>query len=150
MILVDVENANGGPVRTSGQSRWTRRVLLKALGAVAGDQIVVACNGDRDSVLNVYAAWGTSARIVLGYGPDGADRALIEVMGENLPTRFDELVLVSGDGIFALPAATLAAQGLPTHVLAHPGRLSSALRLAATTVNPIVPNPTSAPDTKAA
>lgn len=140
IILIDSENANGQPTQTTEQARWCRRMITARLGITPGDQVILACNGDADSVFNLYLAWGRSPRIVVGYGKNGADKALLEVMTENLATRFTHAVLVSGDGIFAAPGAALAGQGLPTHVVAHPAGLSSALRLAATSVTPIAPS----------
>lgn len=145
IILIDIENANGGPIKTLEQARWCHRMITARLGIAFGDQVVLACNGHPDSVLSLHLAWGRSARIVLGYGKDGADKALLEVMKENLAARFSRAVLVSGDGIFAEPVAALAGQGLPTDVVAHPAGLSSALRLAATTVSPIAPSYPSTP-----
>jgi hypothetical protein len=100
--------------------------------------VVLACNRDRTSIFNIFFAWGESPRIVTGYGRSGADKALISVMHEDLPGRFAELVLVSGDKIFAKHVAALAARGLPTRVLSHPDLLSARLRIAATSVEPIV------------
>lgn len=138
IVLIDAENANGGPLRTCAQAQWGRRVLTTTLGLQDGDQVVLACNEDSTSVLNLFSAWGEGPRIVTGRGPNGADKALISVMHENLPNRFAELVLVSGDKIFAKRVAALAAQGLPTRVLSHPDLLSARLRIAATSIEPIV------------
>jgi hypothetical protein len=130
IVLIDVENANGGPVQTPAEAQWVHRVLTRTIGLQNGDQVVLACNRDRTSIFNIFFAWGESPRIVTGYGRSGADKALISVMHEDLPGRFAELVLVSGDKIFAKHVAALAARGLPTRVLS--------LRIAATSVEPIV------------
>ncbi|RKW87281.1 NYN domain-containing protein [Corynebacterium diphtheriae] len=53
---------------------------------------------------------------------------------KNLPPRFDELVLVSGDRIYAEKISELAGQGLPTTVYAHNFALSKRLAFAATNV----------------
>ena len=55
-------------------------------------------------------------------------------MDEDLPPRFDELVLVSGDRIYAEKISELAGQGLPTTVYAHKFALSKRLAFAATNV----------------
>lgn len=104
--------------------------------------MVIACNGDAQSMVNTYLTWGPSPRLIPGYGRDGADKALLAVMDENLECRFDELVLVTGDGVFADRVAELAAVELPTHVFAHPTGLAARLRLAATSVSPIITNRT--------
>jgi uncharacterized LabA/DUF88 family protein len=58
---------------------------------------------------------------------------LQEVMAiENLNGRFGSCILVTGDGGFAHPAAAMIGRGLRVGVIAPRGRLSRALKLAAT------------------
>jgi len=72
------------------------------------------------------------ARHVVRSGRDGADRALQEVIAtESLPLRFGCAILVTGDGGFAHPVAALIGKGLRVGVIAPEGRLSAALKLAA-------------------
>ena len=80
-------------------------------------------------------------------GLDGADLVLLEVLGENIADRFGEVVLVSGDGIFADALAELASQGVHTTVVAHSDGLSRRLELAANAVRflPNRPAPSPAP-----
>lgn len=71
------------------------------------------------------------ARRLVRSGPDGADRALIDVIErENLAVRYDRIVIGSGDGIFAEPAAVLQARGASVTVVAPPSGLSLKLKLA--------------------
>lgn len=49
--------------------------------------------------------------------------------------QFDEIALVSGDGIFAEPVARAAEQGINTTVYAHGFQLSRRLQLAAAQVH---------------
>jgi len=83
----------------------------------------------------------------MGSGLDGADLALLEVLGENIAARFTEVVLVSGDGIFADAVAVFAALGVHTTVIAHRDGLSRRLELAASVVQflPDRPNPQPGP-----
>ena len=55
---------------------------------------------------------------------------------EHPEERYDEVVLASGDGIFADRVADLAGRGVPVTVVSRPGSLSHRLRLAATEVLP--------------
>lgn len=137
LILIDIENINGGPVRSLAAAQWCHHVLKTVLELMPGDLITIACNGDAQSLLNTFRAWGPSVRLVPGYGRDGADRALLAVMNENIEARFTDVVVVSGDGIFADRVAELATRGVATHVFSHPEQLSARLRLAATTIHPI-------------
>lgn len=131
LILIDVENFNGGPVTTPAQARWCRRVLDNWIQPGDADLIVLAA--DTTTVHHVYAGW-SSHRILAGTGENGADLRLLEVMDEDLPRRFSELVLVSGDRIFAEKVSWLAGQGLSTTVYSHATALSKRLKFAATTV----------------
>jgi hypothetical protein len=72
-----------------------------------------------------------SARIVVGSGPNGADLALLTALAESNLRQGDRVVLLSGDGIFAEPVASLAARGVMTMVLAHRDCLAGRLRMAA-------------------
>lgn len=130
LILIDIENFNGGPVASPGQARWCRRTLAPWLNIGLHDQVVIAA--DARTVTNVYLAW-PEARILAGRFHDGADFRLLGVMDEDLAERYTELVLVSGDRIFAEKVSELAGQGLPTHVYSHAAALSKRLRFAATT-----------------
>ena len=129
LVLIDIENFNGGPVTTPAQARWCRRALDNWIQPDDSDMVVLAA--DVATVTNVYADW-PSHRILPGYGESGADRRLLEVMDEDIPRRFSEMVLVSGDRIFAEKVSQLAGQGLPTTVYSHTAALSKRLKFAAT------------------
>ncbi|CAB0485634.1 NYN domain-containing protein [Corynebacterium diphtheriae] len=131
IILIDAENFNGGPIATPVQARWCRRTLDNWIAPTDNDHVVIAV--DESCITNVHAAW-SHARLLGGTGHNGADYRLLEVMDENLPPRFDELVLVSGDRIYAEKISELAGQGLPTTVYAHNFALSKRLAFAATNV----------------
>ena len=129
LILIDVENFNGGPVATPAQARWCRRTLDNWIQPDPCDIVVLAA--DVTTVTNVHAGWPRH-RILPGYGENGADLRLLDVMEEDLPPRFSEMVLVSGDRIFAEKVSQLAGQGLPTTVYSHTEDLSKRLKFAAT------------------
>src|SRR5699024_3241850 len=84
-------------------------------------------------------------RILAGIGENGADHRLLEGMDEDLPRRFSEMVLVSGDRIFAEKVSWLAGQGLSTTVHSHTAALAQRLHLAASTVPASLPTPPDLP-----
>ena len=88
---------------------------------------------DAGGLLLVGAEW-CGPRHVLGRGESGADKALLEVLGEDVADRFDEVVLVSGDAIFTKIVSDLTGHGVVVTVIAHEAALSRRLRLAATRV----------------
>jgi uncharacterized LabA/DUF88 family protein len=63
-------------------------------------------------------------------GENGADLELLAILAqESVETRFDRVVIGSGDGIFALAAARLQAAGVNVTVVVRRGALSRSLRL---------------------
>jgi hypothetical protein len=132
LVVVDVENAVGGPNIERDQIVWTKQALIDLVGLQASDHVVAACS--HVGAVEVGVSW-SSARQLVRSGPNGADLALLDVLiQESIASRFTEMVLVSGDGIFADIVAELAAQGVHTTVVAHNRGLSRRLRLAAGTV----------------
>lgn len=131
LYLVDIENAVGGPCPCNTDVLGARAAIAAAYPVQEGDLVVigVAHNG----LLEVGCSW-TGVRYVVRSGPDGAELALLDELNVAIVARFDELVIVSGDGKFADRVAELAALGLPTTVVAHAESLSNRLRLAATKV----------------
>lgn len=77
-------------------------------------------------------SWPPGARRLLGHGLRGSARALLEVLtAEDIASRFDHLVLASGDGMFRAAVASLAGRGVPTTVIAQEHGLSRGLQMAA-------------------
>lgn len=129
LIVVDIENVVGGAVRDGGSARIARREIETAVGVRNTDQVVIGAS--HISALECGLAWPT-ARLLMRSGPDGADLCLLEVlMSENIGDRFDEVVLVSGDGIFTGTVALLGASGVRVTVVSWSRALSRELRMAA-------------------
>lgn len=129
LVLVDIENVAGGAVVTAAMASWARRVVESVLHVTSDEQVVVGTS--HCGLFNVKDAW-PCARVEVRSGQDGADLELLEVLTtEHLSTRFDEVVLVSGDGIFADAVADLSRSGVQVVVAAWSGGLSTRLRLAA-------------------
>ncbi len=129
LVVVDLENVVGGLCATEAMTRWGKRFLDDSLGLLPHDLVVVGVDGRTMPLV----AWDWErARIVPGRAQkDGADLALLEVLDEDVARRFDEVVLVSGDGIFADIVASLIQQGVKVTVAAHESALSLELQLAA-------------------
>ena len=109
IVLVDIENAVGGSSALRDHVVWAKEVVEECVSARPGDLVVV---GVAPAGLLVLACAWTRVRYVTRPGLDGADLVLLEVLGENIADRFAEVVLVSGDGIFADAVAELASQGV--------------------------------------
>jgi hypothetical protein len=129
--VVDVENLAGGPCHTDAASAWVRRRLSDAGVLAPADQVTVAVDGS--GLASVAWTW-REARCVPGRGKDGADRALLEVLGERVAQRYDRVVLASGDGIFAGTVADLVDRGVHVTVVAHGTGLSRRLAAVASEV----------------
>ncbi|MCV7221879.1 NYN domain-containing protein [Mycolicibacterium elephantis] len=126
---MDLENVVGSGHVTELSARQARAGYL-ASGLVApGDLVVVGVS--HHNVLAAGFGWADARRVARS-GSDGADLALQEVMAtENLFQRFSSAIIVTGDGGFASPVARLIGRGLTVGVVAPRGRLSAALKLAA-------------------
>lgn len=127
LVVVDIENCVGGAVLTTSAACWAREAVQREVGCT--DQVVIGVA--HVGLISTAGAW-PGARIVVESGPDGADRALLEVLQhEGVGNRFDELVLFSGDGIFVDSVAELAAMGVRVTVIGHRGHVAARLRMAA-------------------
>jgi hypothetical protein len=116
LVVVDVENLAGGACHTGDAAAWARR-RLRDVGALQdSDQVAVAV--DACGLASVVFTW-TGARCLAAHGKDGADLALLEVLAERVPQRYDRLVLASGDGIFTEAVADLVAHGVHVTVVSH-------------------------------
>ena len=132
LIAVDIENVVGGAAISSGEVSWAKAALQNLVEIEPPDQVVITTS--HVGLLTVGCAW-PNLRYVVGTGPNGADEQLLAVLAEDIPRRFDDVVLVSGDGIFAPAVAHLVAAGVTVEVVAHPDGLSARLRLAASRVS---------------
>ncbi|MCQ9125674.1 NYN domain-containing protein [Corynebacterium amycolatum] len=131
LILIDIENFNGGPIQSPSQVEWCKSMLTRWLNIEDGEIIVIA--SDESGLLAVNTGW-KGPRLLMGVGADGADNQLIEEIEYMNYGQFDEIALVSGDGIFADPVARAAGLGVPTTVYSHGFQLSKRLQLAAAEV----------------
>ena len=124
--LLDLENLMGGPM--SGPIALIQASLaFRQLAVVrATDLVVVGVNPHLG--YSAKACW-PDGLVVLGLGPDGADRALLKQV-ENArwtAARFDRVVIGSGDGVFAESATRLRELGIPVVVISRESSLSHLL-----------------------
>lgn len=127
--LVDVESLLGTANPASGGVSAIARLYYEAAGVTAGDHVVIASS--HHCAIRVWLEWDDSVRRILGSGPDGADRALLSVIEhENPAERYQRIVIGSGDGIFAEPAARLQASGAEVAVVTRASSLSRRLKMA--------------------
>jgi hypothetical protein len=127
--LVDIENVCRNPRPRRVEVEAARRCYEDLISPKTGDHIVLACN--HGACVEVGLGW-RGARVVTRSGPNGADRALLDVIDqERLSSRFQHVVIGSGDGIFADAAAQLASDGLDVTVVSLKRALSRRLQLAA-------------------
>lgn len=129
LVVVDIENVLGGAVLAAGQSVEAHRAVQGVVALTGCEQVVIGTS--HIGVLATWLGW-RGPRIVVRSGENGADLALLEVLTEErIEERFDELVLVSGDGIFADAVAALGAVGVSVTVVAHRTGCSRRLQMAA-------------------
>ena len=131
LVLVDIENVVGGPCSTADRTRWAHRRLRDAVALRPTDLIVVGV--DVAGLESVCWDW-PRVRYVVGYGESGADRALLDVLAEDVADRYEDVVLASGDGVFADVVPALTAAGVRVTVVAHECGLSRRLQVAASEI----------------
>lgn len=129
LVLIDIENIVGGGVEKPVQVFAAQAALTAAIGQRPDDHIILGCG--RFSVAVVGFEWKGSPRLVFRAGRDGADLALLDVLEtERVGERFSEVVLVSGDGIFAEAVSRLGGEGVGVTVVSRPEACARTLRMA--------------------
>lgn len=129
LVLVDIENVVGGAVHSADEAHWARQEVESMIGLQELDQVIVGTS--HIGLFSAHAAWPNS-RLVVRSGENGADLALLEVMeSENIHQRFEELVLISGDGIFTEEVSRLGGLGVHVTVVGHNDGVSKRLSMAA-------------------
>jgi len=133
LVLVDIENIAGTPAPSPDAVRVAIADLEESVPGFRSAQKVWACS-HRAAQTVAFAAFPD--RQLWRSGPDGADRALLEVLdGERIAERYERVTVCSGDGIFADSIARLVGHGVTVEVTARRGHVSGRLRLAAHHVN---------------
>ena len=127
--LIDIENLVG----SEGVFAYSIGAVMKhyalRLGISPTDHFVVAASTKHTAVECFTAMPG--ARILFRHGRDGADLCLLDVMEENLASRYSRVCLASGDGIFARSVRRLRDEGAHTVVVSQNNSLSTKLGIVA-------------------
>lgn len=132
LFVVDIENAVGVGRIDEASCRKVMSRIEREYRPSYGDMTVIGVSHSN----NVFPAhaW-TGARIVFHRGHDGADLALEQVLSnENVENRFNEVIIVSGDGFFATQAARLRSLGVKVTVDSRARQLSRVLAFSCSTV----------------
>lgn len=128
---IDIENLVGSGRPAHATVAALRTTYLAVVNVTPLDQMVVACN--RGSLVDVGFGWGPRhAHYRVGIGHNGADWELLGVLEcEGVADRFRQVVIASGDGIFAPMAARLTEARCDVTVVSRRASLSPRLKLAA-------------------
>lgn len=127
--MIDIENLAGTPSPTSDDVEAAKAALRAVVPDLDQAQRIVACS--HHAAPTVFFAFPT-ARHLWRSGRDGADLALLDVLeNELVHERYDQVIICSGDGLFAGMAASLAAAEVDVTAIAVEGHLSARLELAA-------------------
>lgn len=127
--LVDLDNLVGGPDHPE-LAVPALRVYLAVADFEVGDHLVLGA----DSSLAHKTCFDLprGARLLIGYGKDGADDRLIAAAEPSfVAARYDRVVICSGDHRFAPLARDLSARGVVVDVAARRRSLARVLREAA-------------------
>lgn len=128
LVVVDIENIAGGALTSAAAVVWAKQTLRHAVHLERADHVVIGTS--HVGLLTIGCAW-PDQRYVVRSGPNGADLALLEVLGENLPARFGRVVVASG--MESLPMRLRASGGRGCMSLSFPtqpaSRVAYGLRL---------------------
>lgn len=126
--LVDVENLLGTPWFTSHAVADLRRAYDTVSAALNPAHYLVGTSAG-PNLVEAGLGW-RQGRLVFSKGKDGAERAMLAEVTLATVSRYDRVVIGSGDGIFAELAAFLQSEGIKVLVVCRRRSLSKALSLA--------------------
>jgi hypothetical protein len=127
--LVDLDNLVGGPRHADLVDDVIGQYAGLA-GIKAGDHLVVGADASLAGSAAFRVPVGT--RFLVGRGPDGADRRLLEAAtAEHISRRYGRLVVGSGDHAFEGLLRSVSGYGIPVMVIARAMSMARCVRLAA-------------------
>lgn len=133
LFVVDIENAVGAGIIDKGSCRRAMERIYHAHKPKDGDLTIVGVSHTENFI--AVKSWNASIRVVGQWGHNGADLALESVLeNENVENRFGEIVIVSGDGLFAKQATRLRSIGVKVTVDARAAQLSRSLAFSCSAV----------------
>ena len=137
LFVVDIENAVGIGKIDEASCLKVKNRIEQTYNPQPYDLTVIGVSHKG----NIFpaSAWA-GARLVIKEGHNGADLALENVLAnENVENRFGEVVIVSGDGLFAAQAARLRSLDVKVTVDARARQLARILAFSCSTVT-LAPN----------
>jgi hypothetical protein len=127
--LVDAENLLGTPAPSPAQVRHLISRYAARVGFGPMDQVIIACS--HLAFQTIGFCW-PGPQYLLRSGLDGADLALLAVLDtSHIAARFADVVIGSGDHIFAPAVTGLTTAGCWVTVATRRDRLSASLARAA-------------------
>jgi hypothetical protein len=129
--LIDAENLLATPTFDCENVEALKTAYSSIVPIGSNDHVVIASSHHSAIALRGWS----NARPKWRSGPDGADLALIDVItGERVTDRFMNVVIGSGDGIFADTAIMLQQNGLNLTIVSRPESLSNKLTATVTDI----------------
>jgi hypothetical protein len=131
LFLIDLENAARSCDLSLADVARTQARIMAAVPRGEYDHTVVAVS--HHNALAAYFGWSGPTQRLARSGQDGADTALLEVVADHswVASRYDRVVVASGDHAFAEAVAALKATRLHVIVIAPDTGLSARMKLAA-------------------
>ncbi|WP_353709414.1 hypothetical protein ABRQ22_10060 [Cellulosimicrobium sp. ES-005] len=130
--FIDIENLTGTGCLCEDAVRVTQVFIDQVSPRCVGDHEVLAVSHERNAPA-AFLGWNGSAQFLLRPGHDGADLALLAELEnvEFLATRYNRVVIASGDHAFAPTITALKAAGIDVLVIGPVGHVARQVRLAA-------------------
>lgn len=131
LYVVDVENMVGSCELTAAEVIRVQARICSAVRPENGDHTVIAAS--HHNATAAYFGWVGPVQRLARSGKDGADTVLLEAISDIawIAGHYDQIVLASGDHIFANAVAALKAARVRVIVIAPDTGLSARMRLAA-------------------
>lgn len=132
--LVDIENLMSGPLRGRFALEAASRSFRELASVQPHDHALIGVNPKLG--FETKSCW-PDGLVLLGSGPDGADRVLLDAVRDLtwVAERYDRIVIGSGDGIFARFAQGVRKFGVPVIVVSGEFSLSHCLAEAADAIS---------------
>ena len=136
---IDFENLTGGPMLIREHGGVVAKAYRDTVGVRDDDHVIIGVNPKAQ--MDAVDAFPGS-RIVGRPGPDGADLALLKELEDIdwIVSRFDRVVIGSGDHIFVPIVAKLRQRGIVVVVVGLKGHVSAELARVATITSWLPPS----------
>jgi len=124
--FLDIDNLCGAPLATEAQVREVILALERQFSIGSSDLIFCAATAKAAAFVKFFRP---SFHVQIGRGKDGSDLRLLELADPKwLKSRFDRVVIGSGDGIFQPLAMQLADLNIKVEVTCGHGAMAQSFR----------------------